>query len=48
MIKRHWMLLIAVIAIPIGNRLFNHVSAWLGVMVILSAVIFLIYKLIKF
>ena len=48
MIKRHWMLLIAAIAILIGNRLFNHVSAWMGIMVILSAVIFLIYKLIKF
>lgn len=42
------MLLIAVIAIPIGNRLFNHVHPWLGIVVILSAVIFLIYKLLKF
>jgi hypothetical protein len=45
--KKHWTLLIAVIAIPIGNRLFNHVNPWLGIAVILSAVIYLIYKLLK-
>lgn len=45
--KKYWMLLIAVIAIPIGNRLFNHVNAWVGIAVILSAVIYLIYKLLK-
>lgn len=46
--KKYWMLLIAAIAIPIGNRLFNHVHPWLGLAVIISAVIFLIYKLFKF
>ncbi len=45
--QKSWVLLIAVIAIPIGNRLFNHVDAWLGITVILSAVFFLIYKLLK-
>lgn len=46
--KKYWMLLIAVIAIFIGNRLYNHVYAWLGIAIILSAVIFIIYQLIKF
>lgn len=45
--RKYWMLLIAVIAIPIGNRLFNHFNPWLGISVIVSAVIFLIYKLFK-
>lgn len=46
--KKYWILLMALIAIPIGNRIFNHVYSWIGIAIILSAVIFLIYKLIKF
>lgn len=44
-IKRNWKLLLAVAALPVGNRVFNHVDAWLGITVILSAAIFLIYQL---
>lgn len=42
------MLLIAVIAILIGNRIFNHVHSWLGTAIILSAIVFIIYQLINF
>lgn len=46
--KSRWLLLIAVIAIPIGNRVFNHINPWLGIAIVLSAVTFIISKLIKF
>ena len=46
--NKKWMLLIALIAILIANRIFNHVNAWFGIVIILLAVIFIIYQLIKF
>lgn len=45
-LKKHWALWLAVIAIPLGNRIFNHVDAWLGVAIIVAAISYLIYKLI--
>jgi hypothetical protein len=44
-IKRNWKLLLSVVAIPVGNRVFNHVDAWLGIAIIISAAIFFIYQL---
>lgn len=44
-IKRNWKLLLAVAALPVGNRVFNHVDAWLGIVIMISAAIFLIYQL---
>jgi hypothetical protein len=38
---------ILIIGIAIGNRVFNHLHAWLGVVIIISTIIFFIYKLIK-
>lgn len=46
--KKYIFLLIFLIAgIFIGNRIFNHIHAWLGVLTITSTVIYFIYKLIK-
>lgn len=36
-----------IIGIAIGNRVFNHLHAWLGVVIIATIIIFFIYKLIK-
>lgn len=36
-----------IIGIAIGNRVFNHLHAWLGVVIIAATIIFFIYKLIK-
>lgn len=47
-IKKHWRLLLAVVALPSGNRVFNHVDAWFGVAIVLTASIYIIYQLIKF
>lgn len=36
-----------IIGIAIGNRVFNHLHAWLGLVIIAATIIFFIYKLIK-
>ena len=41
------MLLLAVASIPVGNRIFNHVHAWIGIIIIIMASIYIIYQLIK-
>lgn len=41
------LLAILIIGIAIGNRVFNHLHAWLGVAIITATTIFFIYKLIK-
>lgn len=38
---------ILIVGIAVGNRVFNHLHAWLGVVIIISTIIFFIYKLIK-
>lgn len=43
-IKKYWKLL-PVIALFIGNRIFNHVNAWIGVAILISVAIFYIYQL---
>lgn len=41
------LLVILIIGIAIGNRVFNHLHAWLGVAIITATTFFFIYKLIK-
>lgn len=36
-----------IIGIFIGNRVYNHLHAWAGVILIIVVVIFFFYKLIK-
>ena len=41
------LIALLIIGIAIGNRVFNHLHAWLGVAVISAAIIYFFYKLIK-
>ena len=41
------LFVIPVAGIIIGNRVFNHIHAWLGVILISASIIFFIYKFIK-
>lgn len=41
------LFVILIIGITIGNRVFNHLHAWLGVSIIVATIIFIIYKSIK-
>lgn len=47
MSKYFKLLAILTTGIAIGNRVFNHLHAWLGVAIITAVVIFFIYKFIK-
>lgn len=38
---------IFLIGMAIGNRVFNHIDAWLGVIIVTATIIFFIYKSIK-
>lgn len=38
---------ILIIGIAIGNRVFNHLHAWLGVVIIISTIIFFIINSLK-
>lgn len=38
---------IAAIGVAAGNRIFNHVEAWTGLLVMILCTIFIIYQLIK-
>lgn len=38
---------VLIVGIAIGNRVFNHLHAWLGVAIITATIIFFIYKLTK-
>lgn len=46
--KYAYLTLFLIIGIVIGNRVFNHLHAWLGVSIVSATIIFSIYKLIKF
>lgn len=46
--KYAYLTLFLIIGIAIGNRVFNHLHAWLGVSIVSATIIFFIYKLIKF
>lgn len=41
------LIALLIIGIAIGNRIFNHLHAWLGVAVISATTIYFFYKLIK-
>lgn len=46
--KKYIYLIVFLIAgMAIGNRVFNHLHAWLGVFVIAATIVYFIYKLIK-
>jgi len=42
-----YLILFLIIGIVVGNRVFNHLHAWLGVTIISATIIIFIYKLIK-
>ena len=41
------LLIVLTIGTIIGNRVFNHLDAWLGVLIVITTIIFVIYKFIK-
>ena len=41
------LIVMFIIGLFVGNRIFNHVNAWIGVGVILFTIFFVTYKLIK-
>lgn len=41
------LIALLIIGIVIGNRIFNHLHAWLGVAVISATTIYFFYKVIK-
>lgn len=41
------LIVMFIIGLFVGNRIFNHVNAWIGVGVILFTIFFVAYKLIK-
>lgn len=45
--KYFYLLTFLIVGIFLGNRVFNHLHAWLGVMIIAATVIYFLYKLIK-
>lgn len=40
------LIIILIIGIGLGNRVFNHIDAWLGVLIIAATIIYFCYKLI--
>lgn len=45
--KYTYLILFLIAGITIGNRIFNHLHAWLGVLIIIATIIYFIYTLIK-
>lgn len=47
--KQNYLLLVLclIIGIVVGNRVFNHLSAWMGLFIIVVTILFTIYKFIK-
>lgn len=39
--------LILIVGIIVGNRIYNHYSAWLGISIIVGCILFTIYKSIN-
>lgn len=44
---RSLLVLCLIIGVIVGNRVFNHLSAWIGLFIIVVTILFTIYKLIK-
>lgn len=40
------LIIILIIGIGLGNRVFNHIDAWLGVLIIAATIIYFCYKLL--
>ena len=45
--KYIYLIVFLIVGVAIGNRVFNHLHAWMGVFIIISTIIYFIYKLIK-
>ncbi len=45
--KYIYLIIFLLVGIFIGNQLFNHIHAWLGIAVIMAAIIYFINRLIK-
>lgn len=46
-VKKYWKPVLVVSAFFIGNRVFNHINAWLGISIIMLTVAFIVYNIIK-
>lgn len=46
-VKKYWKPVLVVSASSIGNRVFNHINAWLGISIIMLTVAFIVYNIIK-
>ena len=44
-VKKYWKPVLVVFFI--GNRVFNHINAWLGISIIMLTVAFIVYNIIK-
>ena len=45
--KYIYLIIFLLVGIFIGNQLFNHIHAWLGIAVIMATIIYFINRLIK-
>ena len=43
-VKKYWKPVLVVSAFFIGNRVFNHINAWLGISIIMLTVAFIVYE----
>ena len=41
------LIVMFIIGLFVGNRIFNHVNAWIGVSILLFTIFFVLYKFIK-
>lgn len=46
-VTKYWKPALVVLALFVGNRVFNHVDAWLGVSIFMLTAAFVIYQIIK-
>jgi hypothetical protein len=46
-VKKYWKPVLVVSAFFFGNRVFNHVDAWLGISIIMLTIAFIVYHIIK-
>lgn len=44
-VKKYWKPVLVVSAFFIGNRVFNHINAWLGISIIMLTVAFIVYNI---
>lgn len=46
-LKKYWIFLVPLIGLFLGNRIFNHFHAWLGIFVIVVSIVYLVYLIYK-